>query len=195
MRLFKLSLKFSSSAVMAAAILVLPALGQAPLYDNGPDGDIGYYHVNLGASVSNSFALSQPATLTGVTLTLYDVDDRNQPEQLEWKITTEPLGGRILARGFGRLTDLQPPYLTQFLYFAWNVSFDIPNLDLSAGTYYLQLQNVVTRWGTWAFWAESDGGTSRAYYEAVGPSGDAIVSPVPSETFSVLGQRRQSSVR
>jgi hypothetical protein len=195
MRLLNLPLKVCSSTVMAAAILAVPAVGQATLYDNGPDGDIGYHHVNFGAAVANSFVLSQPASIGSVTLTLYDVDDRNQPEQLEWKITTEPLGGTLLARGFAPLTSLQPPYLTQFLFFAWEVSFAIPSLDLAAGTYYLQIQDVITQWDSWAFWAESSGGTSQGYYEAVGPTGDAIVSPVASETFSVLGEWRETSAR
>jgi hypothetical protein len=166
---------------------------QGTLYNNGPDGDAGYYHVNFGAAVSNSFVLSQPATVMGVDLTLYDVDDRNQPEQLKWKITTGPLGGTVLASGFVPLTVLQPPYLTQFLFFAWHTKFNIPNVNLPAGTYYLQIQDVITRWDTWAFWAQSSDGSSQGYYEIVGPSGDTRVSAVPSESFSVLGEWTQPS--
>jgi hypothetical protein len=193
MNLFNAPLRFCSSALITAAILVVPAVAQATLYDNGPDGDIGYYHVNFGAAVSNSFMLPQPAQVASVTLTLYDVDDRNQPEQLKWKITTEPLGGAMLASGFAPLTVLRPPYLTQFLFFAWDVSFAIPGLNLAAGTYYLQIQDVVTQWDTWAFWAESSDGASQGYYQSVGPIGDAIVSPVPSESFSVLGEWKDAS--
>lgn len=195
MRLFKLSLKLSSAAVMAAAILALPALGQTALYNNGPDGDVGYYHVNFGAAVANSFVLAQSARITGVTLTLYDVDDRNQPEQLKWKITTQPLGGTVLGSGFAPLTSLGNPYLTQFLYFAWAVSFNVPSLDLPAGTYYLQIQDATTQWDTWAFWAQSGGGDSQGYYQAVGPVGYSRVTIVPSETFSVLGEWRGASSR
>ena len=109
--------------VFVMLLFAVPGRSQATLYDNGPDGNIGYYHVNFGSAVSNSFVLSQPATITSVTLTLYDVDDRNQPEHLKWKITTEPLGGTVLASGFAPLISLQPPYITQFLYFAWEVRF------------------------------------------------------------------------
>ena len=186
MKLFKLLLKLCASAVMAAAILAVPSWAQAPVYDNGPDGDIGYYHVNFGSTVTNSFVLSQPAALGSVTLTLYDVDDRNQPEHLKWHTTTEPLGGKVLASGTPTLVVLQPPYLTQFLFFAWDVSFAIPAVELPAGTYYLQIEDVATRWDSSAFWAESSGGASLGYYQAVGPSGDALVSPVPSESFAIL---------
>jgi hypothetical protein len=172
-----------------------PGWSQTALYDNGPDGNVGYYHVNFGSAVSNSFVLSQPAAITSVTLTLYDVDDRNQPEHLKWQITTEPLGGTVLASGFAPLSSLQPPYPTQFLYFAWEVGFDIPSLGLPAGTYYLQVQDVLTRLGTWAFWAQSSDGTSQGYYEAVGPSSDATARVVPSESFSLYGEWRPSSAR
>lgn len=176
-------------------LAAVPGWTQATLYDNGSDGNVGYYHVNFGAAVSNSFMLSQPATVTGVTLTLYDVDDRNQPEHLKWKITTEPLGGTVLASDYAPLISLQPPYITQFLYFAWQVSFNIPSLNLPAGTYYLQIQDVTTEWDTWAFWAESSDGSAQGYYEAVSPSGDALISHVPSESFSVLGEWRDASAR
>lgn len=195
MRLFNLPLRLCSSALVTAAMLAVPAIGQATLYDNGPDGNIGYYHVNFGSAVSNSFELAQPATIMSVTLTLYDVDDRNQPERLTWKITSEPLGGTVLASGLAPLISLQPPYITQFLFFAWDLSFDLPRLDLPAGTYYLQIQDVLTQWGTWAFWAQSSDAAPQGYYEAVGPSSDAKVTVVPSESFSILGEWRASSVR
>jgi len=179
-------------SILAAAILPLllaaSAVGQETLYDNGPDGDIGYYHVNLGSAVSNSFELSRAATVTSVILTLYDVDDRNLPEHLKWTITTEPFGGDVKGSSFVGLTRVQPPYLTQFLFFAWKMSFTVPNLALPPGTYYLQIQDVVTRWGTWAFWAETSGGSSTAYFQPVGQNGDGTISPVPSESFAIFGE-------
>ena len=179
---------FASLALVA--LYAAPALGQQTLYDNGPDGDLGYYHVNFGSAVTNSFTLSQAATLTSVVLTLYDVDDRNLPEHLKWTITTEPFGGEVKGTGFVAPNRLRPPYLTQFLFFAWKMSFSIPNLALPPGTYYLQIQDVVTHWDTWAFWAETSGGSSTAYYQAVGQNGAGTVTSVASETFTLMGEWR-----
>ena len=176
-----------SIAAVLGMLFAVPAFSQETLYNNGPDGDIGYYHVNFGSVVANSFQLSQAATITNVELTLYDVDDRNTPEQLKWTITTEPFGGTVKATGFAPLTRLEPPYLTQFLFFAWKMGFSVPNLGLPAGTYYLQIQDVTTVWDTWAFWAETSGGNSQAFYEAIGANGAGTVSPVPSETFLISG--------
>ena len=176
------------------ALFATPALCQQVLYDNGPDGDIGYFHVNFGSVVTDSFTLSQAATVSSVVLTLYDVDDRNLPEHLKWTITTEPLGGDVKGSGFVGLTRLEPPYLTQFLFFGWQMSFSVPNLALPPGTYYLQIQDVVTHWDTWAFWAETGGGSSTAYYEAVGQNGAGTVTPVASESFTVLGEWTEARV-
>jgi len=175
------------TAVILPLLFAATAVGQQTLYNNGPDGDVGYYHVNFGSVVTNSFELSQAATISSVILTLYDVDDRNVPQYLKWTVTTEPLGGDVKGSGFVGLNRLQPPYLTKFLFFAWQMSFSVPDLALPPGTYYLQIQDVVTQWDTWAFWAQSAAGSSQAYYEAVGQNGAGMVSPVASETFVLLG--------
>lgn len=179
---------FGSTMIAIAFLCALPALSQQILYNNGPDGDVAYYHINFGSSVANSFSLPQPATLNSVTLTIYAVDDRNYPEYVKWSITTEPYGGELKGQGFVPLSRLQAPYLTRFLLFAYRTDFAIPNLALPAGTYYLQLQDVVTRWDTFAFWAQSGDGSSQAYYEAFAPNGAGPVSQVPSESFFVSGE-------
>ena len=176
-------------AMLAFGVLCAsPASSQEILYNNGPDGNVGYYHVNFGAVVTNSFNLSSGATITGATLTIYAVDDGNPPKRLQWRITTEALGGRTLGEGFVPLTLLGDPYPTRFQFFAWEVGFAIPNLVLPAGTYYLQIQNVVTLWDTYSFWAQSSGGNSDAYYEAIAQNGAGGVSEVPSESFQINGQ-------
>ena len=149
------------------------------LYNNGPDGDVGYYHVNFGAVVTDSFALSQPATISKTILTFYDVDDRNRPLHLKWSITSEPLGGTVLGTGVADLTILQPPYLTQFLFFAWMTSFPIPNLNLPAGTYYLQIQDVVTQWDSDAFWAQANGEPRKASTKPLARVAPARFLPCP----------------
>jgi hypothetical protein len=181
--------KLTAAGILAIAVLsATPAACQTTLYNNGPDGDVGYYHVNFGSAVANSFVLTQPAMLTGVTLTLYSVDDSNHPQHLKWTITTEAFGGAVKGSGFVDLSLLGSAYLTKFLFYAWEEGFALPNLDLPAGTYYLQIQDVVTQWDTWAFWAQSSDGNSQGYYRAISQNGAGTVSLVPSETFSVLGE-------
>ena len=189
MRAQEVRLSLLTATILAIiALRTTPAVAQQNLYNNGADGDVGYYHVNFGSAVTNSFELPRAATITSVALTLYDVDDRNIPQHLKWTITTEPFGGDVKGSGFVALNRLQPPYLTKFLFFAWQMSFPVPNLALPAGTYYLQIQDVVTQWDTWAFWAQSAGGSSQGYYEAVGQNGAGMISAVASETFVISGE-------
>ncbi|MGO9520479.1 MAG: hypothetical protein ACLPND_25860 [Candidatus Korobacteraceae bacterium] len=177
------------AVVCLLLVLALPLCGQTVLYDNGPDAEVGYYRINFAATTIDSFELSAEATLSDATLTIYDVDDRNVPKYVTWIITTAPAGGTVLGRGLVGLSRLQDPYLTKFLFFAWKVSFQIPKLTLPPGKYYLQLQNVVTQWGTQAFWAVSSGPSSACHAE-VGPSEDSAgqLVPVASESFAVLGE-------
>ncbi len=184
----RVSSTYAAQLVLLMGMLALaaPLHGQAVLYNNGPDADIGYYPVNFGASTSDSFALSRDAVITSFQLTLYDVDDRNVPQQLRWTITTAPYGGSVLATGITPLVRLQPPYLTKFLFFAWDMSFQIPALNLPAGTYWIQIQDVTTEWLTFAYWAQS-GGLSAAYYSDSGSGSTGNVEPAISETFTVQG--------
>jgi len=178
------------AAISCLVLFALPALAQNTLYNNGPDADVGYYGVNGGAETSNSFYLSQEAAVTSITLTLYTVDDRNHPESLRWAITTEPLGGTVLGTGFAGLSLLGDPYLTKFLFYAYPEGFQVPNLNLPPGTYYLQIQDVVTQWRALAFWAVSDG-SSLGYYSRVGPSEygrRSSPAQVSSESFAVFGR-------
>ena len=167
--------------------IALPALSQQVLYNNGPDGDVGYYHVNFGAVVTNSFTLPQGATLSRATITIYDVDDGNNPLRVKWTITTEPFGGAVMGEGWVNLELLGSAYPTRFQFFAWPMGVPFSGLPLPAGTYYLQIQDVTTRFDTFAFWAQSSDGISQAYYEPVGQNGAGGVSQVPSEAFSILG--------
>lgn len=185
-KMFAALIAVAAFAVQAA--IVLPARAQTVLYSNGPDGNVGYYRVNFGAVTTNSFALPRAATITGVALTLYAVDDRNAPQRLKWTISTEALGGRVMGEGFVHLTLLSNPYPTRFQFFAWEMSFAIPSLSLPAGTYYLQVQDAVTRWNTYSFWAQSSDGASQAYYEPIGANGAGQVSQVSSESFSLMGE-------
>ena len=189
--MFERRVSFTLSLAIPFAIslaLALPAAGQDTLYDNGPDGNSGYYHVNFGAITTNSFSLPGGATLSYANLTIYAVDDGNPPVRLKWTITTEPFGGTVEGEGFVFVNLLQDPYPTRSQFFAWKIGFAMPDVTLPAGTYYLQIEDVVTLWDTFAFWAQSGGGSSQAYYEPIGANGAGGVSQVPSESFSILGQ-------
>lgn len=179
-----------------ALLLCASALAaDVKLYSNGPDpGDVGYFAVNHGDAVANSFTLSRSSTIHYATISIYDANDRNQPLTTTWAITTKPFGGTVMAGGVDApLVYLWRIFANGFLFSQWEMKFAI-NVTLPPGTYWLQIQNVVTRWDTWAFWGETDGVgcwprdrcPSTAYYW------DSVTfrstKPVGSESFDLWGE-------
>jgi hypothetical protein len=75
----------------------------------------------------------------------------------------------------------------------WSVEVQNMHADLQAGTYYLEIYDVQTRWHTWAFWGESDGvgctspSCPSTAYASVGLPGMGAISEIGSEAFYILG--------
>ncbi len=177
--------------VLAFLAMCVPASGQGVIYDNGPDtGTIGAWPINFGHRVSNSFRLESDSTVTDVVLSIWDVNERNHPQTAKWKITTEPFGGTTLYSGGGILGYLG--YFEGRLWVVWSMKIQHMNARLPAGTYYLEVYDVVTRWRTWAFWGDNDGigctspgCPSTGHYDQAMQRGYEMV--VGSESFQVLG--------
>lgn len=164
------------------------------LYSNGPDpGDIGYWPINHGSAVSNSFTLTRAATIRSVVFSIYDANDRNQPLTATWAITTQQFGGSVKAGGLNApLIYISRIFANHFLFSQWEMKF-VTNVTLPPGTYWLQIQDVVTLWGTWAFWGETDGVGCWPLQECPSSaySWDTLVSrgvaPIGSESFQIWG--------
>ncbi len=184
----------AATVILAFLAMCVPASGQVVIYDNGPDtGTIGAWPINFGHRVSDSFTLESDATVTDVVLSIWDVNERNYPQTAKWKITTEPFGGVVLANGGGILG-----YVSDFegrVWHVWSMKIQNMNARLPAGTYYLEVYDVVTRWHTWAFWGENDGigctslgCPSTGHYDQVMQRGYEMV--VGSESFRVYGHNQ-----
>ena len=164
------------------------------LYTNGPDpGNIGYWAINHGSAASNSFTLNKAATIRSIEFSIYDVNDRNQPLTTTWAITTQQFGGAVVAGGINTpLIYISRIFANRFLFSQWEMKF-LANVTLPPGTYWLQIQGVVTRWGTWAYWGENDGmgcwpsqlcPSSAYFWNTLLSRG---VTPIGSESFELWG--------
>jgi hypothetical protein len=179
--------------ILCLVLAGTPARAQQTLYDNGPDtGIVGCWPINYGHAVSNSFTLQSDSIITDVILSIWDVDDRNHPQRAKWKITTELGGGDVLASGESLLAERG--YFNGQLWTVWSVEIQNMGAYLPAGTYYLEVYDVHTRWNTWAFWGESDG----IGCTSVGCPSSAISSwslpgmggsrRIGSESFQIIGR-------
>jgi len=158
------------------------------LYSNGVDPGLYSWQINFGYAVTDSFVLRQSAHVDKITLSIWDVDDLNNPLTAGWKITTQPFGGQVVASGESVLGLVQSCQENRSHFCRWEMAISV-NVDLPAGTYWLQVDDVQTRFNTDAFWGQS-GGPSRAFLYSGPNSADSAIRAIPSESFQVVGTNR-----
>jgi hypothetical protein len=156
-------MKSSSLAVALAALLF--TIGVAPasagiLYDNsGPStGNTDAWGISFGISTADSFVVSNAATLYGANFAVW-MYPGDTLTSVDWAILSAPIGGTTYASGKATgitQTSLSFP-MVDGIYDIDNESFSIPGLALSAGTYWLLLQNAVVSNGDHIYWDQSDG--------------------------------------
>ncbi|MGA3161096.1 MAG: PEP-CTERM sorting domain-containing protein [Terracidiphilus sp.] len=171
---------------LAAALAAVPAFA-APyyLYNNTSTGSFLTDGWSINQGITDSFTLAQDSTITGAMLGLW-LNSGDTPSSVTWEITTVPnpdiVSGPMLGLPAGAVSS---PILFTLgagslygddMYLAF---FSIPDLTLTAGTYWLELDYGTTALGyNNISWDESDG-PSQAY------GGDS--GPMNSETFGIEG--------
>jgi hypothetical protein len=176
------------------AALVVPAFA-GTLYDNTGPTSYGnnfypYFAINDGMSVADSFTLSSSATVTGVNFGAW-LNEDDTMSSVEWLVTTSAFGGTTEGSGTATVTGTyMGPLPGDMGYDIYKNSFAIPDLSLTAGTYYLQLQNGVTAFGMGVGW-DAGNGPSDAVMQWSGSTTDLKDyegnAGSNSETFQILG--------
>jgi len=156
--------------------LVTGARADTVLYSDGAiNGNLTAAFIEFGDMIADSFVLSSAATLSGVTVGLWSPPPDsppgtvnppltgNPPLTLDWSIWNAPgpggIGGVVLDSG------TQAPLSNTFLfeqggqggYGIYESSFVLPSIALSAGTYWLELQNAVNPEGNAVLWDLNEG--------------------------------------
>jgi hypothetical protein len=162
------------------------------LYSNGAiSQSIGGTMINGGFEVSDSFVLSTDAAVTGVSNVGLWVYTGDSPATLSWVISTAPDGGGTVESS-GSGISLSTSFLsTVGIFDVYNASFSTGTVDLTAGTYYLELLTGTSTGSSSVFWdinagpsaADSNGGTiASESFEIDGNS----AGPVPEPTSVLL---------
>lgn len=174
-------------AVILLVLLSFAGLASAEvLYSNGYDPGLASWKVNHGYAVTNSFVLQSSSQISDVAFSVWDVNDLNTPRLAQWSITTEPFGGTVVAHGSGFMGLISRCQETHTFMCQWEMELHINSVVLPAGTYWLQVDDLETKFVTWAFWGQSNAGVSQAY-QKYGTRGDSQIEAIPSESFVVLG--------
>jgi len=191
-------MKTRIASLMLFCLAFVPLSSAQVLYDDGPiNGTTNAYTINFGYLVSDTITLAHNATVGGLDLGVWEfVGD--QVLKLDWSITSEQNGGTIYGMATASVTDTFIS-VNQFGYDIDELSATISGPNLNAGTYWLNLQNAVSKQGNPVFWDENSG---------VGCKGDDGMgggcpsqacdntclngSNTPPESFDILGTSGQT---
>jgi len=165
------------------------------LYNNGgpSTGITNAWGISFGVSTANSFVLTNAATIHGVNFGVW-VHPGETLTSVDWAVLSVPVGGTTYASGTA--TAITRRSLSFPMVDGYDVdteSFSIPELGLSAGTYWLLLQNAsVTNGGLYhIYWGDQSDGPSQSWnsnygYLATQYSGACNAPCTYSETFQML---------
>jgi hypothetical protein len=142
-----------------------PTFADTVLFNSGPiNGTISGEFINLSFEIADSFSLPSNGTLTGVKVGLDLPGPSNTPIQLDWAIWNAAGpggGGSILDSAVGAtlsntflFTSTLGGFGTTEVY---QSSFSLPSITLSAGTYWLELQNAVDSASNGVAWDLNNG--------------------------------------
>jgi len=174
------------------------------IYSNGAvNGQLNAEAINGGIVTTDSFSVSSAAIATGVTFATWRDVSSDVFTTIDWAITSTDFGGTTFASGSASVAET-------FLFnnsegvAVFSDTFSLPNLNLAAGTYWLQLGNAVMENSVGAvvnaslFWDENNG-PSAAFQQIDGTVIESLAnSDLPnttgSETFSIAGTIQSSAV-
>jgi len=162
--------------IVVCSILLAASCAAQFLYQNGnPNGTVDAWTINFGYVVSDSFTVSGYGTATGFDIWVWEFPG-DRTLTMDWSITSQEFGGTTYGMGTVTVTDA---FLSVNQY-----GYDIDKLsaynefyvNLSSGTYWLNLQNATTLQGNPLYWDENSG-PSQASESALGT--------IPSEAFDL----------
>lgn len=158
------------------------------LYSNGTvDGNTNAFDISSGYVVADTFSLSAASNLSGVTFDSWDAY-ANDVTAVDWTIfsgsgtgATGPTG-TVVASGVQSLITSTTSLLTNSQFYVVEANtFTLANLNLAAGTYWLELANATTTSGADVYWDVNSTGSSLAWSNAPGTIGAV------SNSFQVTG--------
>jgi len=169
------------------------------LYTDGAiNGTIGAYDINASFSdeVTDSFTISSSSTVTGVSNIGLWVFSGDTLETLSWVISTSPDGGGTVEGSGAGVTLTKSLFLSDnsFGYDVYSASFSVSSVVLSAGTYYLELENAISSEDKAVAWDANNGsstadqnGTSSISAESFQIDGTVNAPEASSAVLFVIG--------
>ncbi len=180
-----------ASLTFLCLTLMLPASAQV-LYDDGPiNGNVDAWTINFGFVVSDTFTLLNNSTVSGFNFGAWEFPG-DALTSVGWSITSQPDGGTLYGSGTASGSNLTDQFISinQFGFDIDLITVSGLNVNLNAGTYWLNLQNAMVPSGDPVYWDENSGIGCKGDNGMGGgcPSGAAFgFEPIPPEAFDITG--------
>jgi len=180
-----------ASLTFLCLTLMLPASAQV-LYDDGPiNGNVDAWTINFGFVASDTFTLLNNSTVSGFNFGAWEFPG-DTLTSVGWSITSQPDGGTLYGSGTASGSNLTDQFISinQFGFDIDLITVSGLNVNLNAGTYWLNLQNAMVPSGDPVYWDENSGIGCKGDNGMGGgcPSGAAFgFEPIPPEAFDITG--------
>ena len=172
-----MKLRIASLTVILLALVAIPVFAQTDVYDNGPtNGTTDGWTINFGFAVSNSFSLESAATINGLNFAAW-VLPGDVLQSAEVSITSSEFGGTTYFDQTVSFTQ-SGCVSNQYGYNVCTESGTFGDVNLNAGTYWLNLQNASVNTGDPIYWDENSGPSSAS---------ENSIGTIPSESFTLIG--------
>jgi hypothetical protein len=189
---------FSRTARFFTLLIAISAIGVAAkadttLYSDGPiNGTYDAWTINSGLQVEDSFTLSSASTLTGVTFGNW-LAAGDTASTVDWAIVGSEGSQTPVCGGCSGTASLTAgdTFANGFGFDVIDQSFSFASFGLAPGTYWLELQNLVTNSGNTGYW-DMNGGPSSIWESVYGDQtgGNCSEDSGPgtcSDSFTIMG--------
>ncbi len=166
--------------ILSLAVAVVPAAADDILYSNGPyNGEVNAWEIGNGVTVSDSFTLGKAAQIKAISFVAWVIpgDTISEVDGSFSAMENGPAGGTYSTTK----SNVKIPSIIGINEYGYEVELvTLTGLDinLDAGTYWLNIDTALTDQGDPIFWDENSG-PSLASQSALGT--------IPSESFTLTG--------
>jgi hypothetical protein len=177
-------------ALLFSLLVIASAAAQSPgiLYDNGTycqGGCTDAWQINQGIVTSDTFFLTSTSKVTGFDFIAWEFPN-DRILRIQWSITSSEFGGTTYGSGNAIVAHDQFLGLNEYGFDLDKVTVTGLDVDVPAGTYWINLQNAVTEMHEQAYWDENSG-TDCHSRGCPSSASENEVGTIPSETFDIRG--------
>ncbi len=176
-------------ALVCLTLAAVPAMAQGTIYDNGPiNGEVDAFTINFGFEVSDTFHLANSATVSDLSFGAW-VFPGDTVTSVEVAIGSSYFSNNLFD-GIVNLTQSNC-FANGFGFSVCQESGNFNGPNLSAGNYFLTLENATTNDGDPTYWDQNSGAGCQS--PGCPSQAENDTGSIPSEAFTLSGSSGTTS--